>query len=88
MNAKNFRKNQIDTMLAHLKMALGYCNIYQDIISLEYDPDKEIVICAYAASAYVSASNRPMYKLEINVACDSNSAMIKDVVEQLDKFFG
>ena len=88
MNAKKFRKDQIDTMLKHLKMALGYCNIYQDIVDLSYDPDHEVVICSYAGPAYGAASNRPIYKLEINVACDSNSAMIKDVVERLDKFFG
>ena len=88
MNAKHFRKNQIDTMLKHLKMALGYCNIYQDVVDLSYDPDHEVVICSYAGPAYGDTSNRPIWSLEINVACDSNSAMIKDVIERLDNFFG
>ena len=88
MTNKHFRKMQVDTMLKHLKMALSYCNIYQDIVDLTYDPDLEYVVCSYAGPAYGDASNRPIYKLEINVACDSYSAMIKDVVNRLDAFFG
>ena len=83
---KSFKKQNIDTMLGHLKMALGYCNIYQDIRRLSYDPDNEIVICEYETG--ITDNKGITYTLEINVACDSNSAMIKDVITRLDSFFG
>lgn len=90
MSAKQFKKNQIDTMLKHLKMALSYCNIYQDIVDLTYDPDYEVVICSYAGPGVETSIgiSRPIWTLEINVACDSNSAMLMDVIKRLDAFFG
>lgn len=84
---QHFKKTTVDTMLIHLKMALLYCNIYSDVKDLTYDPEKEIVICEYYPGTLAKLQNGITYTLEINVACDSNSAMIKDVVERLDAFF-
>ena len=89
MTNKLIKKMQIDTMLKHLKMALSYCSIYQDIRDLTYDPDKEVVICKYSYTMALDDKKRERTDIiEINVACDSNSAMIKDVIERLDNFFG
>lgn len=85
---QSFKKQQIDTMLKHLKMAMSYCTIYMDIKDLTYDPDKEVVICEYWSDTLAERKRGLAYKYEINVACDSNSAMIKDVVNRLDAFFG
>lgn len=74
----------IEEMLFFLKMALKRCSIYQDIIGMAYDQEKEAVIVSY----YAERNQGINYTLEINVACDSNSAMIKDVITRLDSFFG
>ena len=87
MTNRDFRKTNIDTMLQHLKMSLSYCNIYQDIKKLSYDPEHEVVICEYYG-ATAADRTRPVWTLEINVACDSNSAIIMDVIKRLDAFFG
>lgn len=79
---------QIEEMLFFLKMALKKCSIYQDITDMFYDDEKEVVIVSYYAGTYAERKNGITYTLEINVACDSNSAMIKDVVNRLDAFFG
>lgn len=78
----------IEEMLFFLKMALKRCSIYQDIIGMAYDQEKEAVIVSYCAGTYAERKQGITYTLEINVACDSNSAMIKDVITRLDSFFG
>lgn len=87
MTKQEFRKTNIDTMLSHLNMALSYCNIYKDVKKLSYDPEHEVVICEYYGPMDADR-NRPVWTLEINVACDSNSAIIMDVIKRLDAFFG
>lgn len=81
-----FQINQINTMLAHLKLAFKCCNMYSDIKDLMYNPAKETVDCLYYGSR-LPDGGRETYLLEINVACDSYSAMIHDVEERLYKFF-
>ena len=88
MTNQYFKKITVDTMLKHLKMALLYCNVYSDVKDLTYDPENEAVICEYYAGTLAEREKGITYTLEINVACDSNSAMIKDVVNRLDAFFG
>lgn len=83
-----FKKMTIDTMLMHLKMSLSYCKIYSEIKNLTYDPENEVVICEYYPGTLADREKGITYTLEINVACDSNSAMIKDVINRLDSFFG
>ena len=78
----------IEEMLFFLKMALKRCSIYQDITDMIYDQDKEAVIVSYYAGTYEDRKQGITYTLEINVACDSNSAMIKDIITRLDSFFG
>jgi len=85
---QHFKKTTTDTMLKHLKMALLYCNIYSDVKDLTYDPENEVVICEYYPGTLAAREDGLTYTLEINVACDSNSAMIKDVINRLDSFFG
>lgn len=85
---QHFKKTTVDTMLKHLKMALLYCNIYSDVKDLTYDPENEVVICEYYPGTLADREKGITYTYEINVACDSNSAMIKDVITQLDSFFG
>ena len=80
--------NQIQQMLFYIKMACKHCTIYQDIKDLTYDPENEVVICEYYPGTLADREKGITYSLEINVACDSNSAMIKDVVNRLDSFFG
>lgn len=84
---QHFKKTTVDTMLKHLKMALSYCSIYSEVKDLTYDPENEVVICEYYPGTLAERENGITYTLEINVACDSNSAMIKDVVNRLDAFF-
>ena len=84
----NFKKTTTDIMLKHLKMALLYCNIYSDVKDLTYDPENEVVICEYYPGTLADREKGITYTYEINVACDSNSAMIKDVITRLDSFFG
>ena len=79
---------QIEEMIFFLKMALKKCSIYWDITDMIYDDEKEVVIVSYYAGTYAERQKGITYTLEINVACDSNSAMIKDVVNRLDAFFG
>lgn len=79
---------RIEEMIFFLKMALKKCSIYRDITDMIYDDEKEVVIVSYYAGTYAERQNGITYTLEINVACDSNSAMIKDVVNRLDAFFG
>lgn len=88
MTDKHFKKTTVDTMLKHLKMSLLYCNIYSDVKDLTYDPENEVVICEYYPGILADREKGITYTLEINVACDSNSAMIKDVINRLDSFFG
>ena len=78
----------IEEMLFFLKMALKRCSIYQDITDMIYDEEKEAVIVSYYPGTLADREKGITYTYEINVACDSNSAMIKDVVERLDAFFG
>lgn len=74
------RSIEIDTMLTHLLLALRHCDNYKCITSLEYEPEREEVIASYMNSG------EEMH-LYINVACDSNAAIINDVIGRLDKFF-
>lgn len=79
-----------DTMLKHLSMALKYCGPYEDIKNLEYDPHRGCVICTYQDIVWDADHNwseMQDFILEINVECDSNAAMINDVVSRINKFF-
>ena len=80
--------NKIEEMLFFLKLALKKCSIYQDIRAITYDQEKEAVIVTYFTGTDAERLQGITYTLEINVACDSNSAMIKDVITRLDSFFG
>ena len=80
--------NNIEEMLFFLRMALKRCRAYQDITDLKYDPDHEAVVCEYHYTMALDDKNREMTcTVDINVACDSNSAMIKDVITALDNIF-
>lgn len=85
-------KTAIDTMLTHLFLALKYCSIYQDLRGLEYDPDHDEVIATYSVLHWDDDQKKMIrgkeYHVNINVACDSNAAIIKDVVDRLQAFFG
>lgn len=85
---QRWKTDMINTMLSHLKMALGYCSIYSEVKKLTYDPENEVVICEYYPGTLADREKGITYKYEINVAHDSNSAMIKDVITRLDSFFG
>lgn len=85
-------KTAIDTMLVHLYLALKYCSIYEDLHGLEYDPDHDLVIATYSHLEWDDEQKKLIrgkeYHIDINVACDSNAAIIKDVVDRLKAFFG
>lgn len=85
-------KTAIDTMLTHLFLALKYCKIYQDLRGLEYDPDHDQVIATYCHLEWDDEQEKMIrnkeYHVYIDVASDSNAAIIKDVVDRLQAFFG
>ena len=82
-----FEVMNINTMLKHLKMAMSYCNIYSEVADLVYDPETESVICKYWSGYHEDRMKGKTFELVINVACDSNSAIISDVVKRMDSFF-
>lgn len=71
------RIKDITCMLTFLKMALKYCEPYKDIEAIAYDTEAEEVIVTFKSSCD---------KLYINVACDSNSAMLHDVEKAIYKY--
>lgn len=80
-----------DVMLTHLCMALKYCQLYDEVRQLEYDPEREAVICTYKSNVWnddLKTQEVQDFTVEINVACDSNAAVIKDVINRLSAFFG
>ena len=81
-----FQVDQINTMLKHLLMAFKYCNMYNDLKDMIYNPETETVEVMYWG-AMNSQHERETYKLDVNVACDSYSAMIHDVEQRVYKFF-
>lgn len=81
-----FTIEQINVMLAHLKLAYKCCNMYADLKDLTYNAEDETVVCTYWG-ALLPDGGRETYKIDINVACDSFAAMIHDVEQRLYKFF-
>ena len=76
-NKERDREREIDCMLTFLKMALRYCEPYEDINCIVYDAEKEEVVVTFIST---------FDKLYINVACDSNSAMLHDVEQAIYKY--
>ena len=77
-----FQVDQINTMLKHLLMAFKYCNMYNDLKDMIYNPETESVEVIYWMNRQQETA-----KLDVNVACDSYSAMIHDVEQRVYKFF-
>ena len=77
-----FQVDQINTMLKHLLMAFKYCNMYNDLKDMIYNPETETVEVIYWMNRQQETA-----KLDVNVACDSYSAMIHDVEQRVYKFF-
>ena len=82
---KQRRLIEIDSMLKFLKLSMGYCRCYEDITRFEYDPVNECVIVYY--EVYRGEDKSETFIHNINVACDSNAAMIHDVYDFCYKFF-
>ena len=82
----NYTIKRIETMLAHLKLTFKCCNMYEDLKDLTYNAEDETVTCTYWGSR-LPDGGRETCKIDINVACDSNAAMIHDVEQRLYKFF-
>lgn len=77
---------EIECMLQFLKMSLKYCRDYSIINTMRYLPKEELVEVNYLAGV---DENGKEYtdNYYINVACDSNAAMIMDVTRRLaDRF--
>ena len=78
-------KNQnIEVMLKHLKMSMLKARMFSELKDLAYDPDQETVIATFYATSVHDDSL--IYVKHINVACDSNGAMIYDIVRVLYDF--
>lgn len=76
--------NDIDVMLKHLKMSMKKARMFSELKDLAYDPNKaEVIATFYATSEHDDSLT---YVKPINVACDSNGAMIYDVVRVLYDF--
>ena len=78
-------KEHIEVMLKHLKMSLAKARMFSDLADLRYDPDKEEVTATFYGFMKEDHT-RTTYEKQINVACDSNGAMIYDVVKTLYEF--
>lgn len=78
-------KEHIAVMLKHLKMSLVKARMFEDLKDLEYDPDKEEVTATFY-SFRNEIGEREIYEKHINVACNSNGAMIYDIVKTLYEF--
>lgn len=74
----------IEVMLKHLKMSMQKARMFSELKDLSYDPDQETVIATFYATSVHDDSLT--YVKHINVACDSNGAMIYDVVRVLYDF--
>ena len=77
-------KQNIEVMLKHLKMSMLKARMFSELKDLSYDPDQETVIATFYATSVHDDSLT--YVKHINVACDSNGAMIYDVVRVLYDF--
>ena len=77
-------KDRIEEMLKLLKLSMIRANIFKELKSLTYDPDKKVVIATFYATSVHDDSLT--YVKHINVACDSKGAMIYDVVRVLYDF--
>lgn len=77
---------QIDTMLAHLKLTLKCCSAYEDLKDLRYDAANETVVCTFLGGI-LPDGKRDTWRLDINVACDSKASIIHDVEQRLYSFF-
>lgn len=71
------REKDIACMLTFLRLSMKYCEPYEDIEKIVYDKEAEEVIVTFKSSCD---------KLYINVACDSNSAMLHDVEKTIYKY--
>ena len=76
-------KQNIEVMLKHLKMSMLKARMFSELKDLTYDPDQEVVKAEFY---YDEGTHTKTYVKEINVACDSNGAMIYDVVRVLYDF--
>lgn len=82
MSKSEFQVQQINTMLKHLTLAFRHCNMYNDLKEMYYNKENETVEVIYWINKQQETA-----KLEVNVACDSYSAMIHDVEQRVYKFF-
>ena len=73
---------QLNTMLKHLTLAFRHCRMYADLKEMYYNKEDETVEVIYWINKQQETA-----KLVVNVACDSNSAMIHDVEQRVYKFF-
>ena len=83
MSKSEFQVQQINTMLKHLTLAFRHCNMYNDLKEMFYNKENETVEVIY----WINKHQETSAKLEVNVACDSYSAMIHDVEQRVYKFF-
>ena len=84
------RLKDITCMLQFLKMALKYCEPYHNIVSMNYEEvdNDQVVVISY--EHVVFADNKPytiVSSFTVNVNCDSNSAMINDVMAAVNYYF-
>lgn len=78
----DYEVQQINTMLKHLTLAFRHCNMYNDLKEMYYNKENETVEVIYWINKQQETA-----KIEVNVACDSYSAMIHDVEQRVYKFF-
>ena len=86
------RNKEITCMLQFLKMALKYCEPYKNIVSMNYEEvgDDQVVVISYEHVVYRIDDNKPytiVSSFTVNVNCDSNAAMINDVMAAVNYYF-
>ena len=86
------RNKEITCMLQFLKMALKYCEPYKDIVSMSYEEvgQDQLVVVSYEHEVidYVTEDSYTIVSsFTVNVNCDSNSAMINDVMAAVNYYF-
>lgn len=85
------RRKEITCMLQFLKMALKYCEPYKNIVAMSYEEvdDDQVVLISYEHVVF-GDDNKPytiVSTFTVNVSCDSNSAMINDVMAAVNYYF-
>ncbi|MBO7731181.1 MAG: hypothetical protein J6S67_01460 [Methanobrevibacter sp.] len=84
------RLKEITCMLQFLKMALKYCEPCKNIVHMRYEEvgQDQLVVVSYEHVVYEGEKPYTIVSIfTVNVNCDSNIAMINDVMTAINHYF-